>query len=148
MKDRLVCLFQKPTVQGWMHCSVLEKPVEPSWKKGSRRMGHRYRKKLQMEWHTLQNLTKGILAHGGKQVRTDSLHEGLSSVPVNINCTDSTKPQKNYCSSDIKQLLINLTWYSNIYFQHHLPHNLSLIYLKVINYSSFIMTKFVPVLRF
>lgn len=37
-----------------------ENPAGPSWKKGSRRMGHRHRRKLQMELHTLQNLTVGI----------------------------------------------------------------------------------------
>lgn len=41
------------------------------------------------------------LAHGGKHIRADSLHAALSSVPLYINCTDSTKPQKNYCSSQI-----------------------------------------------
>lgn len=47
--------------------------AEPSWKqRGGRKgpQGHRHRrKKLQIELHTLQDLTRAILAYGGNQVR-------------------------------------------------------------------------------
>ncbi|KAM6200704.1 LOW QUALITY PROTEIN: uncharacterized protein KIAA2012 homolog [Sarcoramphus papa] len=53
-----------------------ENLAKPSWKKGGRRMGlqgHRHRSKLQMELHTLQDLTRATLAHGRKQ-GTSTIH--------------------------------------------------------------------------
>lgn len=68
---------------------------------GSSRMhlcGHRYGRKLQMKLHTLQDLHKAIMAYGGKQVRTNNLHEAPGSVPLDVKLHNhSMKPQKDYC---------------------------------------------------
>lgn len=56
--------------------------AEPSWKqRGWKRgqQGHRHRReKLQIELHTLQDLTRAILAYGGRQVRA---HKMVLSLP-------------------------------------------------------------------
>lgn len=74
-----------------------ENLAEPLWKKGGRRMGlqgHRCRRKLQMELHTLQDLTRAILAYRGKQVRTNRFHEAPGSVPLDVNYTATPRNLK------------------------------------------------------